>query len=316
MNPAVDASTSVPYVLPDQKLRCRTPKYEPGGGGINVARAIRKLGGDAVACFPAAGPGGDLLKQLLDGEGVRQKPVPVGPWTRENLNVFEEVSGRQFRFCMPGPRLCEEEWGTLLESVRCLRPAPDFLVASGSLPPGVPLDFYARLAAHARETGSRVVLDTSGEALAHAVKGGVYLLKPSLREFQALTGVRDLDESALIRAAGAAIERGWCEVLVLSLGAGGALWRTATGWERLAAPTVRVRSSVGAGDSMVGGIVLALAQGRPLGEAVRFGVAAGAAAVMNPGTELCRREDAERLYNRVTEAHAPLTRAGDGSGAR
>jgi 6-phosphofructokinase 2 len=300
MNPAIDASTSVPYVLPDRKLRCRTPQYEPGGGGVNVARAVRKLGGDALACFPVAGPGGELLKRLLDAEGVRQMPVPVAEWTRENLNVFEEVSGRQFRFCMPGPALREDEWRTLLERIRQFHPAPDFLVASGSLPPEVPVDFYARLAAAAREIGSRVVLDTSGEALARAVEQGVYLLKPSLHEFQALTGERDFDESSLARAAGVAIERGWCEVLVLSLGAGGVLWRTAAERERLAAPTVRVRSSVGAGDSLVAGIVLSLARGRSLREAVRFGVAAGAAAVMNPGTELCRREDVERLYEQVT----------------
>ena len=152
--------------------------------------------------------------------------------------------------------------------------------------------------------GSRVVLDTSGEALAPAVEEGVYLLKPSLREFQTLMGERDFDEASLARAAGVAIERGWCEVLVLSLGAGGALWRTATERERLAAPTVRVRSSVGAGDSMVAGIVQSLAQGRPLREAIRFGVAAGAAAVMNPGTALCHREDVERLYQQVTASPA------------
>jgi 6-phosphofructokinase 2 len=311
MNPAVDESTSVPYVLPDQKLRCRPPRYEPGGGGINVARAVRKLGGDALACFPVAGPGGELLAQLLDAEGVRQMRVPVAAWTRENVNVFEEVSGRQFRFCMPGPTLREDEWRTLLETLRQLNPPPDFLVASGSLPPGVPVDFYARLAAAALDTGSRVVLDTSGEALARAVGQGVYLLKPSLREFQTLIGERDFDEASLVRAAGVAIERGWCEVLVLSLGAGGALWRTATEWERLAAPTVRVRSSVGAGDSLVAGIVLSLSRGRPLREAVRFGVAAGAAAVMNPGTELCRREDVERLYDQVT-----VTPVADGGAAR
>lgn len=316
MNPAIDESTAVPYVLPDRKLRCRPPRYEPGGGGINVARAVRKLGGDALACFPVAGPAGELLQRLLDAEGVPQRAVPVGEWTRENLNVFEEVSGRQFRFCMPGPALVEAEWTALLEVVQGLRPAPDFLVASGSLPPGVPADFYGRLAEGARAAGSRVVLDTSGEALARAVERGVYLLKPSLREFQALVGQRDLDDAALVRAAGAAIERGWCEVLVLSLGAGGALWATATECERLAAPTVRVRSSVGAGDSLVAGVVLSLARGRPPGAAVRFGVAAGAAAVMNPGTELCHREDAERLYTQVTAAPAPLSRAGGAGAAR
>jgi len=299
MNPAVDESTSVPYVLPDRKLRCQAPTYEPGGGGINVARAIQKLGGAALACFPVAGPAGELLKRLLDAEGLRYTPMPVNGWTRENLNVLEEVSGRQFRFCMPGATLGDHEWPIFLDWVRQLRPAPDFLVASGSLPPGVPVDFYARLAAVGRQIGSRVVLDTSGAPLARAVEEGVYLLKPSLQEFQALMGEHEGDESHLASLAAIAVKRGWCEILVLSLGAGGALWVTASERERLASPAVRVKSSVGAGDSMVGGIVLSLARGRAVGEAVRFGVAAGAAAVMNPGTALCRREDVERLYPQV-----------------
>jgi 6-phosphofructokinase 2 len=299
MNPAVDESTTVPYVLPDRKLRCQAPTYEPGGGGINVARAIRKLGGDALACFPTAGPGGELLKQLLDAEGVRHMAVPVIGWTRENLNVLEEVSGRQFRFCMPGAALKDHEWPTFLEWVRALRPRPDYLVASGSLPPGVPEDFYARLAALGREAGSRVVLDTSGPALTRAIQESVYLLKPSLQEFQTLVGETDGDEAHLADLATTVVKRGWCEVLVLSLGARGALWVTASQRERLTSPAVRVKSSVGAGDSMVGGIVLALARGRALADAVRFGVAAGAAAVMNPGTALCRLEDVERLYLQV-----------------
>ena len=304
VNPALDASTSVPYVLPDQKLRCGPPRYEPGGGGINVARAVTRLGGDVLACFPVGGPAGDLLTRLLAGEGVRHRPVPVAGWTRENVNVLEEVSGRQFRFCMPGHTLAPPEWSGLLDLVTALEPAPQFLVASGSLPPGVPADFYARLAAAARAKGIRVVLDTSGEPLAAAVERGVFLLKPSLREFQALTGGREPDDASLARAASDAVKRGWCEVLVLSLGAGGALWATASGRERLAAPAVPVKSSVGAGDSLVAGIVHSLADGRSIGEAVRFGVAAGAASVMNPGTELCHREDVERLCPQVLASPA------------
>jgi 6-phosphofructokinase 2 len=299
MNPAVDESTSVPYVLPDRKLRCQAPVYEPGGGGINVARAIRKLGGDALAGFPAAGPAGALLLQMLGGEGVRYTAFPIAQWTRQNVNVLEEVSGRQFRFCLPGPTLTAPEWRGALDWVERLQPAPDFLVASGSLPPGVPADFYARVAAVTRQRKGRLVLDTSGEPLARAVEEGVYLLKPSLHELQTLTGEPGLDEPQLASLATSVVKRGWCEVLVLSLGAGGALWATTAGRERLAAPAVRVKSGVGAGDSMVAGIVWSLAHGRPLPEAVRFGVAAGAAAVMNPGTALCRREDVDRLYPEV-----------------
>jgi 6-phosphofructokinase 2 len=300
MNPALDVSSGVPYVLPDQKLRCEPPRYEPGGGGINVARAVRRLGGDPLAWFPVGGPAGTLLQRLLEDEGVRQAAVPTREWTRENLNVSERTSGRQFRFCMPGPTLDETEWRVFLDGRGGLDAAPGFLVASGSLPPGVPVDFYARLAARARELGSRLVLDTSGEPLARAVTEGVYLLKPSLREFRALTGTTAEDEKALIQLAVAAVtERRWCEVLVLSLGPAGALWVSADGGARLAAPSVPVQSTVGAGDSLVAAIVHALACGRPLGDAVRAGVAAGAAAVLNPGTELCHRDDVERLESQV-----------------
>jgi 6-phosphofructokinase 2 len=300
MNPALDVSTSVPYVLPDRKLRCDPPRHEPGGGGINVARAVRRLGGDALAWFPAAGPAGDLLQQLLRAEDVPHRVVATGEWTRENVNVAEGTSGRQFRFCMPGPALEQHEWEVFLGGDVISTPPPAFLVASGSLPPGVPVDFYARVATRARACGARVVLDTSGEALAHAVEAGVYLLKPSLREFRALTGASAEDENALVALAVEVVtRRHWCDVLVLSLGAAGALWVSAEGGARLAAPAVPVRSTVGAGDSMVAAIVHALAGGRTLGDAVRFGVAAGAAAVLNSGTELCHRADAERLDSQV-----------------
>jgi 6-phosphofructokinase 2 len=300
MNPALDVSTSVPYVLPDRKLRCEQPRHEPGGGGIHVARAVRRLGGDALAWFPAGGPAGELLQKLLREENVRQIVVPTREWTRENLNVTEGASGRQFRFCMPGPTLDEREWRVFLAEDAMPGPAPDFLVASGSLPPGVPADFYARLAERARTRGSRVVLDSSGEALARAVEVGVFLLKPSLREFRALTGATSEDESALVAlAVDAVTRRRWCEVLVLSLGAAGALWVSATGGARLAAPAVPVKSTVGAGDSMLAAIVYALAAGRAVGDAVRCGVAAGGAAVLNPGTELCHRADVERLEAQV-----------------
>jgi len=300
MNPALDVATSVPYVLPDHKLRCDEPCREPGGGGINVARVVHRLGGDALAWFPAGGPAGDALQALLHAEGVRQLVVPMRGATRENVNVLERASGRQFRFCMPGAALDEGEWAGFLVDDAMPGPPPEYFVLSGSLPPGVPVDFYARCAARARDRGSRVVLDSSGEPLARAVEAGVYLLKPSLHEFRALTGTTAEDERALVAlAVDAVMRRRWCDVLVLSLGAAGALWVSTAGAARLAAPAVPVQSTVGAGDSMVAAIVYALAGGRSIADAVRFGVAAGAAAVLNPGTELCRRADIERLELQV-----------------
>jgi 6-phosphofructokinase 2 len=302
MNPALDASTSVPYVLPDRKLRCQPQRHEPGGGGINVARAVTKLGGGALACFPVGGPSGELLARLLDEEGVQQDAVKMSGWTRENVNVREESSGQQFRFCMPGAQLDEPEWREIEERFTGLDPPPEYVVLSGSLPPGVPVDFYARVAAAARARGSRVVLDASGEPLARAVAAGPHLLKPSLHEFESLMGARDADEAHLDRLASDAVARGWCEVLVISLGESGALWVTKSEQERLSAPSVPVRGGIGAGDSMVAGIVLSLARGKTLREAMRFGVAAGTAAVMNPGTALCKRDDVERLYPDVARA--------------
>ena len=302
VNPCIDESTVVDQVVADRKLRCGPPRYEPGGGGINVARAVRRLGGDALAIYPAGGPAGDLLASLLEREGVAHRPLPIAGWTRENLNVLEESTGRQFRFVLPGPQLARGEWEKLLEEVEGLRPFPSFVVASGSLPPAVPTDFFARVARLTRERGGRFVLDTSGEAARVALEEGVYLVKPSLREFQHLTGLSDAEESHLVTESKRWIERGRCETVVLSLGAAGVLWVTAASSERLLSPTVPVRSTVGAGDSMLAGIVLRLQQDRPMGEAVRFGVAAGAATVMNPGTELCHRPDAERLYEQMAPA--------------
>ena len=308
INPCIDQSAAVEQVVPDRKLRCGPPRYEPGGGGINVARAVRKLGGEALAIYPAGGAAGELLRSLLAEEGVAQRPLPIAGWTRENFNAREETTGHQFRFVLPGPRLTRPEWEALLEEVATLRPFPAYLVASGSLPPGVPADFLARLARRTRERGGRLALDSSGEAATRALDEGVFLVKPSLREFQHLTGLSDAEESHLVSEAKRWIETGRCEIVVLSLGAAGVLCVTAETSERLLSPTVPVRSTVGAGDSMLAGIVLRLQQGRPLSEALRFGVAAGAATVMNPGTQLCHRMDAERLYKQMAALRPPSER--------
>ncbi|HEY7368373.1 MAG TPA: 1-phosphofructokinase family hexose kinase [Thermoanaerobaculia bacterium] len=299
MNPAVDESASIDRLIPERKMRCQALRHEPGGGGINVARAIRKLGGEALAIYPSGGPMGELLEGLLDLESVHQMPVAIRGWTRSNLNVLETSTGRQYRFVMPGPELAGTEWQRFLEILRGFRPAPAYIVASGSLPRGVPPDFYARLADLSREKGARLVLDTSGDPLRLAVRRGIFLVKPSLAEFSELVG-EQAGEKELVSRARAFLRESRTEILVVSLGSSGAIWLTAGGEQgRIASPAVAVRSTVGAGDSLVAGIVLAHSRGRPLADAVRFGVAAAAAACMNPGTELCRLADAEALDARL-----------------
>ena len=299
INPALDRNTRVERVNPNEKLRCQAPEREPGGGGINVSRAIRRLGGESLAIYPCGGPIGEVFKTLLDEEGVEQQPIGIADTTRENVTVFEESANQHYIFIMPGPELREAEWQGVLDALERLDPTPDYVVASGSCPPGVPEDFYRRVAELSQSQGSRLIVDTSGEPLSLAAEAGVYLLKPNMRELGQLAGQEIESEEHQIEAAKGLLESGQAEVVVVSMGAGGALLVTDELGEHLRTPTVPIRSRLGAGDSMVAGIVLGLARGERVLEATRFGIAAGASAVMTPRTELCRREDTERLYERL-----------------
>ena len=298
MNPAVDKSTSTEHVIPEHKLYCRPARYEPGGGGVNVSRAIRKLDGGSLLIYPSGGMSGQMLYSLLEQEGVEQRSLPIKEMTRENLIVLEESTGQQYRFGMPGPHLTEEEWQRCLSELTT-GPAPDYLVASGSLPLGVPSDFYARVACAGKGIGAKVIVDASGESLKLALEEGVYLIKPNMREFSGLAGQDTMEEPEIVEAAKNIIAKGQCEVIVISLGSAGALLISKDIMERMVPPTVPISSKVGAGDSMVAGIVLGLSTGKPLRQAVLYGLAAGSAAVMTPGTELCRKEDTDRLYAKM-----------------
>ncbi|MCC3153134.1 1-phosphofructokinase family hexose kinase [Hymenobacter sp. BT770] len=296
LSPAIDKSTSVPQLVPEQKLRCEQPKVEPGGGGINVARALKRLGLDSQAVFVAGGPPGEVLKQLVAREGIEQHPVPTEAWTRENFTVVDASNNQQYRFGMPGTELIASEQAQVLATLAGLSPVPDVLVASGSLPPGVAPEFMGEIARWASSVGAKLIVDTSGEALRCAVHEGVFLLKPNLGELAMLAGTDALDSESAAAAARSIVEAGKCEIVVVSLGAAGACFVTREVEEHIAAPAVRKRSTVGAGDSMVAGMVYALCQGRPVREAVRMGVACGSAATMNSGTELFHARDAARLY--------------------
>lgn len=299
LNPAVDKSTDIPQVVANRKLRCSEPRYEPGGGGINVSRAIRRLGGRSMAIYPAGGPEGDLLGKLLEGEGINYKAIRINGRTRQNLMVLEQSTGRQFRFGMPGARLSEDEFQRCIDTVFSLSPAPEFVVISGSSPPGVPADRYEDIARQARERGLKIIADMSGDALRAIASAGVFFLKVNMRELKELVGKELADESEQEKAALRITEQSSNHALTVSLGAAGAILVHKGRIHRLRAPTVSIRSKVGAGDSMVAGIIHMLVQGGSLLEAVRFGVAAGAAAVMTEGTELCRREDTEMLYKKI-----------------
>ena len=299
-NPAVDLSTSVERIVPVYKLRGTSQRRDPGGGGINVARVIKRLGGEASAIYPVGGATGDLLCKLLEREGVASRTVPIADETREDFFVSEISTGQQYRFILPGPYLTENEWQQCLTLLSRTEPFPSFVVASGSLPRGVPDDFYARVARITKRHGAQMVLDTSGPALAAAVAEGVDLIKPNLREMRDLTGFEPSDAGAWVDAARTLTESGKVAVIALTMGHLGAALVTRD--RVLHAPPLAITpvNAVGAGDSFLGALICRMASGAALDESFRLAAAAGAAALLNAGTGLCLFDDVKRLAGQVT----------------
>ncbi|MRX44047.1 1-phosphofructokinase family hexose kinase [Agromyces kandeliae] len=296
MNPALDVSSTADRVVPEHKLRCGPSRFDPGGGGVNVSRAIRNLGGSSIAVYPLGGPTGQAYRGFIEEAGLVARVITIAGNTRESFTVDELSTGEQFRFVLQGPTMREPEWRACLSVVADELPVGGFLVASGSLPPGVPDDYYARLAEISAAHDVRLVVDASGPALRRALDAGVFLIKPSRDELAELVGADgELDEPELVEAARVLVASGRAEVVALTLGGRGAVLVTRDEVLRLPTPRVRVASAVGAGDAFLGALVLRLAQGRTLGEAFRTAVAAGSATAMQPATELCRAEDVARL---------------------
>lgn len=295
LNPSIDISTSVDRLMPIRKLRCAAPRIYPGGGGVNVARVAARLGADAELIYPTGGATGQLLRRLVDAEGIPNLAIDVAEETREDFSVLEEATGAEYRFVMPGPRFTEAEWRKCLNVLENMQAHPAFIVASGSLPPGVPSDFYARLGRLAKNLGSRFVVDTSGDALTAALEEGVFLVKPNLRELEEIATLTGEDDHSLLAAARSIVEAGKAEVVALTLADQGAMLVTATGAWRAHAPNIQAVSTVGAGDSFLGGLISALVADAKMADALREAVAASAAAVLAPGTALCSRKDVERI---------------------
>ena len=297
LNPAVDVASETEFVEPTHKIRTTDETYEPGGGGINVARVIVELGGDVEAICLAGGATGRLLDELLAQVPVRRRLIPIAGNTRISLTVIERRTGREFRFVPDGPELRPSELAACLAAIR--DSDFDYFVASGSIPRGAPDDILAEVGAIVSEKGARLVLDSSGIGL-RATLGRVpiFLFKPSLGELEHLAGGA-LDEQGAREAAVELARSGKAEIVAVTLGPDGVLVATSDRVIRLKAPKIEVRSAVGAGDSFVAGLTLALAEGRPLEDAAVYAVAAGTATVLAPGSMVCRREDVEALHQRM-----------------
>ncbi len=295
LNPAIDKSTSVAQLVPEKKLRCTDMIVEAGGGGINISKAIAISNEKSKAVFTCGGINGKLLLELLHKDSLETIPVQIEADTRESIVVTETSTNKEYKFIVPGPTLDEKALSEIKSAINNLKDV-SFLVCSGSLPPGVPDHFLAGIAAIAKQKRIKFIVDTSGPPLKNSVTQGVYLIKPNMSELNFLAGTKYLEANEIEEAANRIISSGHCEVIVVSMGPSGAMLVNKSLRKRFPAPLVKKQSTVGAGDSMLAGIVWMLEQNKSLEDAVRFGIACGTAATVNKGPQLFKKEDAFRFY--------------------
>jgi len=299
LNPTIDVAYSLDHLVHTDKLRAVSQQCDPGGGGINVARVFVRMGGFARCIYMSGGSTGIALDALLDLHQLVRVRISIQGETRISATVFEEAYGRTYRVVPDGPNLCEEEGQACLDRLSAID--CDYLVMSGSLPRGLPVDFYANVAAQAQQRGIRTVLDSSGDPLKAAIDyGSIELVKPNLKEFQELVGEKITDPTDIGEAAQEIVRKGGARLIAVSLAEHGAILASAEKVTRCKAPAVEAASSVGAGDSCVAAMVHGLAAGRTDQDAFRLGIAAGAAAVLTPGTDLARADDIDLLYSQMS----------------
>ena len=296
LNPALDMSTEVPHLVPDEKLRCADPVLDPGGGGLNVSRAVMALGGESLALVALGGLTGDRLAGLIRNEGVPFLAMTAPGETRQSLTVTEKATGRQYRFMLPGPKWAAADQERVFTLLRASARTGAFSVISGSQPPGVPTDFPARLAR--AMPGLMVIVDTSGPALIEAITHpipGLEVLRMDGYEAEQLAGRSLSAREDSVGFAAELVARGVAKTVILARGADGSVLANAQ--ERLfcSAAKVRVVSTIGAGDSFVAGYVLARARGADETGALALATACASAAVTTPATDLCRLEDVMQL---------------------
>jgi 6-phosphofructokinase 2 len=303
LNPALDLSTDVDSVVSGPKLRCGAPRFDPGGGGVNVSRAIAKLGGQSLPLLAVGGLTGQMLSGLLESEGLACARFEIDGMTRQSVSVLERSSGKQFRFVLPGPEWTPADGrrllSTLQDLLRSASPPIRCVVASGSLPPGLPDEFYHEVKEIAERAEAQFVLDTSGRALTAALRDDTappHIWVMDQGEAEQAVGHRIADLDALEAVAVQLQERRLADILILSYADGGAIAVSATERHRLVPPKVEILSKVGAGDSFVAGLTLKLSGAAALREAVAFAVAAAASAVTTPATQLCDGPQTERYF--------------------
>ena len=294
-NPALDYAVNADFVEPNRKIRCRDPQMHPGGGGVNVARSCARLGVHTLAILTAGGVYGDALIKSLAIENVPMRMIPIAGDTRLAFHVNNHKEGNEYRFNLPGAEMSESEIRRFFDAVREEADPGDFVVASGSLPPGAPEDFWAQAAHVAKQEGARFVLD-SISGLDAALDEGVYMLRQNEHEYTALSGKTLRWPDEIEDYAKEMVAKGRVQNMVISHGGDGSLLANKDGVYSAPSYKVRATSAVGAGDSFVGGLLTALLRGEDPESALRYGMAAAGATRMSEGTALFDPADVKRLF--------------------
>lgn len=303
LNPALDLTTTVPVLLSDRKLRCSPPRIEPGGGGVNVSRAISKLGRSSTAFVAIGGGIGDEVRARLQAEGIEGVWFDTGLPTRQSFAVHDKAAAVQYRFVLPGSPWSAETWQSGLERLTSLLEADDLIIISGSLPPGIPMNAHQIIATSAKHDSQHIIVDTSGEPLATLVDGGpsrVDTIVMDENEALSLVAQESLDVPGAAELARGICRRGAARLVVVTLGGRGAVGARQDAAWHVAPPRVKVASKVGAGDSFVAGLAIGIAESKPISDVLTYAMGAAASAVTTPASELCTREGTETYASQVT----------------
>ena len=305
LNPALDKELLVHALELDTVLRSQEVRIDYGGKGFNVSRMISALGGSSVALAFAGGHNGEILRSGLDSLGIDTDFVWVAEETRTNVSIVTATGGHYIKVNEQGPTIPPTAYVSLVDKVKALTQPDDWWVLAGSLPPGVPAAVYADLTAKIQGAGAYVVLDTSGAALGHGCSTRPFLVKPNDVEIQQLTGL-PVKSTTEIAAAAHSLQQSGIANVVVSLGKDGALLINENGLWRAESPRVEERNPIGAGDSLVGGLVWGLSEGLDVPEALRWGIACGAATASLSGTAVGSVRCVEKLLPQVPITELPI----------
>ncbi len=286
VNPALDKSAKVDGLVAEQKLKCHSIEFQPGGGGINISRILTRLNIESDCVFTSGGDNGNYIQKLLVNDNVSFTPVPVYEWTRENLSVVDTKTNLQYRFGMPGKPISKSEIELITSTIRNKVEENDILALSGSLAGNMPADYYTQIIKSVENKKVKVILDTSGPALSQALKQSLYLIKPNQKELASLAGSDFLSNKEQEAFAMQLINSKMVTYVVVSLGSRGAFIASKQGVEYQTTPSIPVKSTIGAGDSMVAGLIYGIKQNYSPVNMLKYGVACGVATTMSEGTNL------------------------------